>query len=95
MNGDQLAALPNLHWDALTPFSVAPEVSFLNPRLNTLTITITSTDTYLEAVRLKGGVSVVPEPSMVLMLMAGLITILVSSRGRSDTSQIPPVKPVA
>jgi len=86
LNGHQLAALPNLRWDALTPFSVAPGASFLNPGLNTLTIKITSTDTYLEAVRLEGGVSVVPEPSMVLMLMAGLITILVSSRGRSDAS---------
>ena len=85
LNGHQLAALPNLRWDALTPFSVTPGASFLNPGLNTLTITITSTDTYLEAVRLEGGVSVVPEPNTIFMLIGGLIVIFVSSRGRATT----------
>ena len=84
LNGHQLAQLPNLRWDALAPFSVAPGASFLNPGLNTLAITITSTDTYLEAVRLQGGVSVVPEPSAILMLLAGLIVIFMISGSRND-----------
>ncbi len=59
-------------WGTLTPFSVSAGSSFLNQGMNTLTISITGTDNYLEGVRLEGTVSAVPEPGEWALMLGGL-----------------------
>jgi hypothetical protein len=86
LNGHQIGELPNLRWDALTPFSVASGSPILNQGQNELTISITNTDNYLEAVRLEGAVSVVPEPSAAFMLVVGLIVLFGTARVYNATA---------
>lgn len=88
LNGNQIGQLPNLRWDALTPFSIAPGSPLLHQGQNQLTIAITSSDNYLEGVRLEGSVSIVPEPSAALMLVAGFILIfgVLRTNGRHVTT---------
>lgn len=80
LNGNQIGELVPRHWNVLTPFSVPLGSALLNPGQNELTISITGTDNYLEGVRLEGSVSVVPEPSIAFMLIAGLLVLLGSTR---------------
>ena len=56
LNGHQIAALSGAYL-ALYPFSVPAGSPFFLQGVNTLTITMTSTDNYLDAVRLEGTVS--------------------------------------
>jgi hypothetical protein len=68
LNGHVLATLGSGAWGALTPFSVSGGSGDFLPGLNTLTITITSDDQFLEGVRLEGALtrsalSAVAEPS--------------------------------
>jgi hypothetical protein len=67
LNGHTLSTLAPGAWVALTAFS-APSADFVQG-LNTLTMTITSDDQFLEAARLQGSVTVaaVPEPSPILL----------------------------
>jgi hypothetical protein len=77
LNGHQLGSLGSGAWVAPTAFSVAAGSSFLNQGLNTLSITITSNDRFLEGVRLEGsvsGVTAVPEPAA---LVLGGISLLI------------------
>ncbi len=63
LNGHQIASLGGGNTGALNSFSIAAGSPFLNPGLNTLSITITSDDQSLEGVRFEGSVSTVPIPA--------------------------------
>jgi PEP-CTERM motif len=78
LNGHQIAALSTLQWVSLTPFSVAEGSPFLNQGLNTLSITITYDDQYLDGVRLQGFVknTAAPEPSSLVLAGLGALTLL-------------------
>jgi hypothetical protein len=75
LNGHTLSTLGSGAWGSLTSFT-APNADFVQG-VNTLTITITSDDQFLEAVRLEGTLtgtlgSSVPEPASTLTLAVGL-----------------------
>jgi hypothetical protein len=73
LNGNTISTSPG-DYNVTTPFSVASGSGLFIAGLNTLTITMTSSDNVWEAVRLEGtltGVSV-PEPSSLIMLGLGL-----------------------
>lgn len=74
LNGHVISTLTSGNFYSLNSFS-APTADFVSGA-NTLTITMTSSDNYVEAVRLAGAVTTagtVPEPSSLLMMgMAGL-----------------------
>lgn len=81
LNGHQISALnEGRPWTSLHSFSIPAGSPFFNPGLNTLTITINETDTFLEAIRLEGAVSAVPEPDAAFMLVAGLIVLFGTAR---------------
>jgi hypothetical protein len=66
LNGIQIASLNSGNWGGLTPVSVSTGSADFVQGVNTLTITITADDQFLEAVRLEGSVSgdpAVPEPA--------------------------------
>lgn len=75
LNGNTVATLGGGTWTGLSAFSVETGSAFFNQGLNTLNITITSNDNFLEAVRLEGAVtgdlSSAPEPSTTLLLLGG------------------------
>lgn len=72
LNGHTEASLSNGNWGSFHTFSIP--VSHLAQTLNTLTITGTGSDIYLEGARLEGmlTVSSIPEPETYAMFMAGL-----------------------
>jgi hypothetical protein len=71
-NGHQLAALSPLNWTSLHPFSVAAGSPFFNQGLNTLTITITTSDQFREGVHLEGAVTASPAPEPSTLALAGV-----------------------
>lgn len=84
LNGNQIDSLagassPNSpNWSSLHSFSVAVGSPWFNPGLNTLTLTVTASDDYYEAVRLEGlvtgtSVSPVPEPCTLLLMGSGVL----------------------
>jgi len=77
LNGITLATLGDGNWGSLASFSVPTGSSDFVQGLNTLAITITYDDEYLEGVRLQGtlvGTSAVPEPST--LIMSGTMTLI-------------------
>ena len=84
LNGNTLSSVPN-DYSATTSFSAAAGSGLFVAGVNTLKITMTSSDNFLEAVRLEGtltGVSSVPEPSTLLLAICGLPLALVARRRR-------------
>ena len=85
LNGHQIGSLGSGAWGALTPFSDSNTSDFV-AGLNTLSITITNDDRFLEAGRLTGtltgNLGSVPEPSSSLLLSGalGLAALLCSRR---------------
>jgi len=88
LNGHLLGFLPDVSWGSLFPVS-APASDFVTG-VNTLSISITLSDIYLEGVRFQGGVSFtpVPEPPSRLLLLAGLgiMAIIVRLRRSSRSA---------
>jgi hypothetical protein len=78
LNGNLLGTLSGTPWFSFHPFSVPAGSPFLNQGLNTLTITITSSDRFLEGVRLEGTLTgtIVPEPSALALLALGTFGLL-------------------
>ena len=74
LNGNQLASLGSSNWGTLNSFSVPAGSPFLNQGVNTLTITITDSDEFLEAVRLEGGVTV-GQVVTTITAATGMITV--------------------
>jgi len=75
LNGHTIGSLGSGQWGSLTSFSESGNTWFV-AGVNTLTITMTSDDNFLEAVRLEGTVTGitqtgVPEPSAALLLLLG------------------------
>jgi hypothetical protein len=62
LNGNTISTLVN-DYSATTPFSVPAGSGFFALGTNTLTITMTSSDNFLEAVRLEGALNTVPTPA--------------------------------
>ena len=87
LNGHLIASLGSGAWGVLTAFSVV-NPTFFNQGMNTLTIQITNTDNFLEAVRLEGTVTAsasVPEPATLCAGGLGaLALVLVARRRRSN-----------
>jgi hypothetical protein len=78
LNGIQISSVPSGDWGALTAFSVSGSSGDFVQGLNTLTLTITSDDEYLEGVRLTGTVtgSVVPEPATIISTLIGGVMVV-------------------
>jgi hypothetical protein len=73
LNGQTIDSQGSGNWGSLHPFSASGSGWFVTG-VNTLAITITSDDNFLEGVRLEGtvvGTSSTPEPSTLLMLFSG------------------------
>jgi hypothetical protein len=78
LNGNTISTIGNGDWGALTNFSVFSGSLFFLPGINTLSMTITADDDFLDAARLQGAVFAnslppngTPEPGS-LALFAGL-----------------------
>lgn len=74
LNGTVISSLSGGNWTALQPFSVSAGSPLFNAGLNTLSITLTSNDNFLEAARLEGtvtGETSVPEPGSIVL--AGVV----------------------
>ena len=84
LNGHQIASLSA---DNLTNFSLPTGSPFLNQGLNTLSITMTSDDQNLEAVRLEGSVTVGPLTTAITPATA---TITVSPAAASHFTVVAP-----
>ena len=92
LNGNIIASLlaqTDTNWTGLHTFSVTTGSSYFVPGINTLTLTVTSSDSYYEAARLEGAVTAgstqpptVPEPSITLLLGAGCLGLLALGRMR-------------
>lgn len=79
LNGNLIASLGYDNWTWLHPFFVPTGSPFFQQGLNTLTITITSSDFYIEGVRLESGEGAMPEPASLLLTgtgVVGLATVL-------------------
>jgi hypothetical protein len=74
LNGNLLSSVPN-DYSATTPFSVGAGSGFFLVGPNTLTITMTFSDNFLEAVRLEGALTV-PEPSSLFLAALGLVGLV-------------------
>jgi hypothetical protein len=76
LNGNLVGSLSDGNWGSLTAFSVAAGSSDFVLGTNTLSLEITDTDQVLEGVNLQGSLTGVttatPEPSMFILLAAGL-----------------------
>ncbi len=87
LNGNLVATLGNGAWTGLTAFSIDTGSPFFNQGLNTLNITITSDDNYLEAVRLggivTGDLSGAPEPSTTFLLLGGFAAAALKLRRKT------------
>jgi hypothetical protein len=88
INGHLVSSLPEelgSNWDNLHAFSIN-NISWLNPSLNTINLTITKSDLVLEAARFEGSITgvlvTIPEPEIYAMLLAGLGLIKVIARRR-------------
>lgn len=75
LNGTQIGSLGNGNWGGLTAFSDSTASDFM-AGLNTLEITMTSDDDYLEGVdltgTLNGDIAAAPEPATWLLMAGGL-----------------------
>ncbi len=88
LNGNILDSLGNGNWGSLSLFTTA--VSDFVQGINTLTITMTSDDNYLEGVRVEGTVqgtlASTPEPATWVLFGVGGVAILTMARGRKVSS---------
>ena len=78
LNGKQIASIGDSNWGALQPITVPP--GSLVPGVNTLEIRIDASDTYLEAVRFEGTLTVPPPPpwfATPLGILCILLTLIV------------------
>ena len=87
LNGNQLNYLPSGYWGSLNPVSASS--SDFVPGLNSLVISMTSSDNYLEGVRFEGsvtgeGASFVPEPVSAVMLLTGVGSLFLGLRRRGQ-----------
>jgi len=84
LNGNLISSIGDGNWGSLTAFSVPVNSPDFNQGLNTLTITMTWTDDYLEGVRLEGSVTgdvqSTPEPGS--WALAGLGALAIGAIGR-------------
>lgn len=89
LNGNQIGSLGGGAWGALTSVSVPTGSADFVTGLNTLSITMTSDDHFLEAVRFEGSVTgtgldaTAPEPGSVLLMLAGLGSLAFAKRRRA------------
>ncbi len=84
LNGNNIGTLGSGAWGGLTPIA-ANASSFLVAGLNTLTISMTDSDNFLEGVRFEGSVSGsvgIPEPATVTTLLVGIGTLMLRFRRR-------------
>jgi hypothetical protein len=84
LNGTTIATLGDGNWGSLNAFTVAGTGAVFNQGLNTLTITMTYDDQYLEAVRLQGLVTgnqtTIPEPATWVLFGLGAAAVGVLRR---------------
>jgi hypothetical protein len=95
LNGRVLGSLNAGYWRSLTGFSASFGSGLFVQGVNTLSITMTSNDLFLDAVGLDGSVSItpVPEPSSLILVSAGVAGLAIRHRRkwsgcRSQTSDL-------
>ena len=85
LNGHTEASLASGNWSSFNSFSIP--VSHLEQTVNTLTITSTGSDGFLDGARLEGTLTIspIPEPATYAIFMAGLILVSFLSRRYRST----------
>jgi hypothetical protein len=76
LNGNLISTLADTQWMSLTGFQVPVGSSDLVVGTNTLTMTMTYTDDFIEGADLQGSLdygTVVPEPGSLLLLGTGML----------------------
>lgn len=82
LNGNLLSTSAG-DYNMATPVGAAAGSGLFVAGVNTLTITMTASDNFLEAVRLQGTVSLVPEPSSLALALSGIaFAVVVRHRAR-------------
>lgn len=84
LNGHLLSSSVNGNLLVTQTFSAASGSGFFVAGLNTLTITMTSSDNVFEAVRLEGALTTVPEPSTLALLAIPLVLLARRRRIRAS-----------
>jgi hypothetical protein len=75
LNGHVIATLVAGDWTSLHSFTVPAGSSFFQPGVNTLSINITSTDNFIEGVRLQGTLTASPVPEPTSLALFGLALV--------------------
>ena len=93
LNGHLLGSLSSGSWTSLTPFSVAAGSPDFVVGVNTLSVRITATDSFLEGINLQGeltGIDPTPEPSSLpwLVILGVLLPVMAHFRTRRSTGRI-------
>jgi len=87
LNGNLIDTRVDGNWTSLHPVSVAAGSGDFVAGINTLVMTVTDTDFFLEGARFDGTLTTIPEPASGLAMLAGIALVGVARRRGRATSK--------